>query len=178
MIMDNHANYKRLPDETPKAYTAFTYYRSLQLDGEGDKRRTLTNVTKHLGHASPSVVEKWSSKYEWVERAAAWDEKRRDDIMRVQDVGLEEAQQAVTSNLMLKIAALNKVVNNEINNLLELQAIGESIAAVELKRITDVVATLDTLARRATNMPTTFRSTEVEHHEETQVFMMGMEDEE
>jgi hypothetical protein len=176
--MNSHTSYQRLPDETVKAYAAFTKYRGLQLDGEGEQRRNLENVQRMLGHASPSTVEKWSAKYYWVERASAFDEKRRNDIMKVQDVGLEEAQQAVTSSLMLKLAALSKVVDAEINSLIEAQLIGERVAAVELKRITDVVATLDTLARRATNMPTTFRGTEVENREDTMTYVVGSDDDE
>lgn len=174
--MDSNT-WQRLPEETPTAFNAFCKYRALSLDGEGRESRSLVNVSQILGHKSTSTVEGWSSKYNWVERAASWDEKRRNDIIKVQDVGLEEFQQAVISQLTLKLTALSKIVNAEINAALEGQAIGERVPAVELKRLVDVVATLDTLARRAANMPTTFRSEGAQNSEETQTYIMGMDDE-
>lgn len=169
--------WKRLPDETPKAYHAFCKYRTLQYDGEGAAKRTLENTAALLGLKSTSGVEKWSAKFNWPERASAWDEKRQTDIIKVQDVDAVVFRQAVTDQLMLKLVALNKVIDAEIKAALEEQSIGERISPVEIKRLVEATTMLDNLARRAANMPTTFRSDAVPDQSDTLDFTLGELDE-
>jgi hypothetical protein len=169
--------WKRLPNETVKAYNAFVKYRTLLIDGEGLGKRSLENTMKLLNLKSMTGVEGWSRKNNWVERAAAWDEKRRTDIIQIQDVDAVVYRQEVTDRLMLKLVALNKVVDAEIKAALEQQSIGERITAVEIKRLVEATTMLDNLARRAANMPTTFRSEAVQDQSDTTEYMLGELDE-
>lgn len=56
----------RQPGETSKAYEAFAIYRDL------GSSRSVRLVSEQLAKTQ-TVIKRWSSKYEWVERAAAWD---------------------------------------------------------------------------------------------------------
>lgn len=60
--------WERQPEETPKAYEAFCAYRDMGSD------RTLAKVGEQLGK-SDALMERWSAKYDWVRRAAAWDDE-------------------------------------------------------------------------------------------------------
>lgn len=60
--------WERQPEETTKAYEAFCAYRDMGSD------RTLAKVGEQLGK-SDALMERWSAKYDWVKRAAAWDDE-------------------------------------------------------------------------------------------------------
>lgn len=57
----------RQPEETPKAYEAFTIYRDM------GRERTLPKVAEQCGK-SIGLMNKWSQKYGWVNRVRAWDD--------------------------------------------------------------------------------------------------------
>jgi hypothetical protein len=59
--------YKRLPDETARAYEAFVIYCEL------GPQRTTEEVSKRLQKSSP-YIRQWSKKYQWVERAPLYDD--------------------------------------------------------------------------------------------------------
>lgn len=63
-------SYERLPGETSKAWQAFRIYRDLGPD------RTHENTRLSLGKTSGylRVLEEWSSKYSWAERAVLYDD--------------------------------------------------------------------------------------------------------
>lgn len=67
--MKNQKFWEKLPAETPKAYAVFCLYRDM-----GYKRsiRKVAREWSEGGHTSK--LKEWSSKYHWVERAAAYDE--------------------------------------------------------------------------------------------------------
>lgn len=56
----------RQPNETPEAWQAFETYR----DAEGKRR--VAGVGEQLGK-STTLMERWSARWSWVDRAAAWD---------------------------------------------------------------------------------------------------------
>ena len=58
--------WERREDETPVAYAAFTEY----LDQGGD--RSTEHVARKLGK-SKTLMDRWSSRHDWVERSRAWD---------------------------------------------------------------------------------------------------------
>jgi hypothetical protein len=64
--MSDRRPYDRLPGETAKAYAAFSLYRDMGIE------RSVDAVSKVLGKSTVFLC-RWSSKYEWVERAEAWD---------------------------------------------------------------------------------------------------------
>ncbi len=169
--------WKRLPDEPVRAYDAFIKYRSLEPNGDGMNKRTIDNVRILLGRKSMSGLEQWSAKFNWVERAAAWDEKRHNDIIKLQDVDAVRYRQAVVDTLLLQLAPLDKLINSEINSALEEQAQGERVNAVTLKRLLEAVTMADNLRRRAAGMPTVFTREKSDGEEETMTFMIGELDE-
>lgn len=61
------ARFDRLTDEGAKAYQAFTIYRDLPV-----QERSLAIVSQQLGK-NKSLCARWSTKFQWVDRANAWD---------------------------------------------------------------------------------------------------------
>jgi hypothetical protein len=59
--------WKRLNNESSKAYAAFSIYRDLRIE------RSLEKVAEEC-HKSSRLIGRWSSKYHWVERATAYDD--------------------------------------------------------------------------------------------------------
>ena len=59
-------NFKRLPNEGPKAYDAFMKY------CEMDQDRSLSGLSKIL-KKSKSLLSRWSAQYDWVYRASTYD---------------------------------------------------------------------------------------------------------
>ncbi len=60
--------WERQPRETPQAWQGFEAYR----DREG--KRSLAGVGQQLGK-STALMERWSARWSWVDRAAVWDEE-------------------------------------------------------------------------------------------------------
>lgn len=60
--------WERQPSETPEAWQGFEVYR----DHKG--KRSLAAVGQELGK-STALIERWSARWSWVDRAAAWDEE-------------------------------------------------------------------------------------------------------
>lgn len=61
--------WERQPGESSKAYEAFCLYRDM-----GPGERSTRKVAKKL-NKSLTQIGKWSSRWNWVERAAAWDDE-------------------------------------------------------------------------------------------------------
>lgn len=66
VAMDDVKPWDRQPGETSKAYAAFCVYRDQGQD------RTVRTVAEALSR-SDNLIKGWSSKNNWVARAAAWD---------------------------------------------------------------------------------------------------------
>ena len=64
--------WERQEGETPKPYEAFCIYRDMKTD---DQERSLREVANRL-KKSLTLIGRWSSKYSWVERVAAWDDEQ------------------------------------------------------------------------------------------------------
>ena len=62
--------WERQERETPKSFAAFCVYRDM-----GPQERTLPKTAKAVGK-SLSMMDTWSQKYGWVDRAAAWDDEQ------------------------------------------------------------------------------------------------------
>lgn len=80
--------WERQPEETPKAYEAFAIYRDMNSD------RSIAKVAEKLGK-SEALLHRWSSKFEWVRRAAAWDDELARQTARelLRDVAKTRARQ-------------------------------------------------------------------------------------
>jgi len=99
--------YTRLPGETAKAYEAFAVYRELETG-----QRSLERVSRTL-HKSVTFLGRWSSKYNWVERAAAYD-----DHLKEQDRLEFEAQRKIAKKN--RLAMLGKFEGHLIKALKDL----------------------------------------------------------
>jgi hypothetical protein len=66
----NATPWERLPGETAKAFHAFTVYRDL-----APNDRSHPNAARELGK-HVSLCARWSAMFDWVNRAAAWDDEQ------------------------------------------------------------------------------------------------------
>lgn len=100
-----------LEGESSKAYEAFSIYRDMGI------QRGIRKVAQELGK-SETLMSRWSSQYNWVERAAAWDAEQ-DRIMReeqVQSIKKMRKQHAdLAYSMLIKAAkALKRLPEDEI----------------------------------------------------------------
>ena len=58
--------WERQPGESPKAFAAFSVYR------DAGPERSVRAVSRELAKSIP-LIKRWSSNWDWVERARAWD---------------------------------------------------------------------------------------------------------
>lgn len=93
--------WERQPGEPPKAFATFCAYRNLHpLD------RSLAVVGQKLG-VSKSYLERLSAKFQWVDRAAAFDREqdRLDQARRVREVqAMNERHATIAASILQKIA--------------------------------------------------------------------------
>lgn len=164
----------KLPQETPKAYQAFVMYLQLAPYGEGEQRRSLANVATALGLAGSSGVEAWSAKYNWVERATAYDSMSAHSTLTVRDTALKDFQQNIVTTMSMQLVAIDRVIDTTLQTMLKLQENGTTVETINIKRLVEAMEKKDTLARRLAGMPTTYTSAvaESEPDEET-VYVIG-----
>ena len=103
----------RLPDESAKAYEAFCAYRDL------GPSRSIPKAGEIVGKGK-GTLEPWSSKYNWPERAAAWDAEQDriarkaqlDEIIKMRKRHAEIAKRALE-----KVSeALDNIETDRMNN--------------------------------------------------------------
>jgi hypothetical protein len=98
-------------DETQRAYNAFCVYRNL-----GWRNRSLQKVHDQVygkGAGNLRYVEQWSSQYDWVDRAAAYDEYMAERMR-------EELEQRRIEDKIERIAsldALHEVIDDALESL-------------------------------------------------------------
>lgn len=80
--------WERQPEETAKAFEAFAIYRDMGND------RSIAKVAEKLGK-SEALLHRWSSKFDWVKRAAAWDDELARETTRelMRDMAKTRARQ-------------------------------------------------------------------------------------
>lgn len=112
----------RQPDETTKAFEAFAIYRDMGND------RSIAKVAEQLGK-SEALLQRWSSKYEWVKRVAEWDDEVARQTARelMRDIARTRARQRKQAmQMQLKGAELLQAIKvgdaklSEIVSLLKL----------------------------------------------------------
>lgn len=91
--------WERQPDETGKAYEAFAIYRDMGVS------RSAAKVGKRLGK-SKMLMDRWSSRHKWVERAAAWDAENERVAMEAHFNAIKDmrARHANLGGLMVDVA--------------------------------------------------------------------------
>lgn len=123
--------WERQEKESDKAFEAFVKYRDMGLD------RSTTKVAKELAK-SEQLIRRWSATYDWVKRAAAWDNEVDKDVQKAQRQEIAEMRKrhATLASAMLVKAAK------------ALQAIPEDeIKASDISRMVDVASKLERVSR-------------------------------
>jgi hypothetical protein len=165
----------KLPAETSKSYNAFMVYLQLPIAGAVEERRSLVNTAKAIGHASTTMVDLWSAKFNWVERAQAYDMSTSALALTVREVALESFQQATITSLGQQLAVLNELIDRKMGAMLARAKNNPAdIDATELKKMTAIIEEKDSLARRASGMPTNYTTERIDRpNDEDTVFIIG-----
>lgn len=127
--------WERQEGETPKPYEAFCIYRDMGTE------RSQAKVAEKCGK-SGSLIGRWSTSYNWVERAAQWDDEQerieREAAQREQAKAIREMRKrhADLANAMLIKAAkaLKKIPDEEIR-------------AGDVSRMVDIASKLERISR-------------------------------
>lgn len=133
--MANMYPWERLKNETSKAYEAFCVYRDLGTE------RSITKTSQTLDKNRTTVGE-WSTKYDWVKRAAAWDDEQdriaREIAQKEQAKAIREMRKKhanLASAMLLKATkALSKIPDDEIK-------------AGDVTRMVDIASKLERISR-------------------------------
>jgi hypothetical protein len=93
--------WRQLPGESIKAYRAFLVYRNTEI-----KERSLQRVGSELGK-SRGLIERWSSRWDWLERARLWDEYEE---LRILEGRIEEERRMDEEHLRITRGARSKAI--------------------------------------------------------------------
>ena len=127
--------WERLQDESTKAYEAFCTYRDM------GRERSLSKVAEKL-QKSETLMGRWSRTYDWVNRAAKWDDEQdrieretaqREQVKAIKDMRKRHAD--LGQAMLIKAArALAKIPENEIK-------------PQDISRMVDVASKLERISR-------------------------------
>jgi hypothetical protein len=126
---------ERLPQESQRAYRAFCVYRELgpgrSLDQAWGRFRAASDPTKDRGLARrPGHWAAWSQKYQWVERAEAYDDlieeetrnavaERRRQLHEARSQFESEEQQRIENQVRNADAVLDKMGTAPLNEIIQ-----------------------------------------------------------
>jgi len=135
--------WERLEGETPKAWAAFRHYA-----GTPEAERSLVRCCRtYYSHGRASNVKRWarwSSRFRWVERAAAWDAEKARAARKAELRAIEtmrSAHVAVASELLdvvrMSVRRLRERMERNPNETLPARLWSQAItAASTLERVT------------------------------------------
>ena len=124
--------FKRQPDETNKAYSAFCKYRDFGPD------RSIAKVVKKLGKKPGYArqMEEWSSKFNWIERTKAFDDKADEKRRVINEQSLasyDRAFEAHIKNKMLIAKTTQEIFAVWVNECLSISALKPADIAILMK---------------------------------------------
>lgn len=122
--------WERQPRESEKAYQAFQMYRDM---GQG---RNLREVARTLGK-SPSLIYRWSTKHDWVERVRAYDNW----LEMERRAAIEKAEAEQVKKEFKRRSGIRKL---NLEN--------EEKAALQLRRILDQLEKMPLVEREVTRI--------------------------
>ncbi len=146
----------RLRQETNKSWGAFILYREMPPFGAKGESRSLFNAGIKLGYKDQKQLEKWSAKYQWGNRVAAYDSHKARTSIEIRDASLVEYRRAVTQSLTIQLAVLNEILDRTLGDMKDKMDAGTNPDPLEIKRLAAALREKDDLARRAGSMPTGF----------------------
>ena len=141
--------WERLPGESSKAYEAFCIYRDLGVDRSIEK-----TAKSRLKPGSFSWLRNWSSKYNWVERARAYDDYLEREKRKEQEKAILEMVERHTKEAMaLQQKALERLKSLDPNELSTRDVLNYLMEAMKLERLsrgepTEIQAPLNVVVRR------------------------------
>lgn len=148
----------RRPNETDKAWGAFQLYMNMPLQHPDPKqRRSLENLQGVLGHAAVGTVATWSRKYQWVERARAYDMHMGVKIEEMRLATLDDYQRAAIQSTGQQLVAFNDIIAQATESIKSRLDTGEPIKMAEIKNLADAIKVKDDLMRRIARMPTDYK---------------------
>lgn len=123
--------WERLPEESSKAYEAFCIYRDLGVDRSIEK-----TAKSRLKPGSYSWLRNWSSKYNWVERARAYDdylerEKRKEREKAI----LEMMDRHIKETMALQQKALERLKTLNPDELTPRDVLNYLLEAMKVERL-------------------------------------------
>lgn len=172
--MDQAArSWDKLPNETTKAFAAFCVYRDLP--PYGDNSRSIDRVKKELGLSSGNNVNGWSSKFSWVERARSFDAYKSTRSITLTEVAQDEYAKSMVTATSARLVGLGRIVEKLISKTMDKIDNNEVVDAGDIKRLVEMVKTIDDLGRRQAGLPTTYitKPSEATPDDEDQVFVIG-----
>jgi hypothetical protein len=124
--------WEQQPQEPPKAFQAFTIYRNMPAN-----ERSVRKTAEKLGRYA-SYMEKWCSKWSWVERARAHDafvdKETRESAQREREIMVEMHIKAARAMITKALQGLQKIPVDEMT-------------AQDVTKMIDVAAKLERLSR-------------------------------
>lgn len=136
--------WERLENETPKAYAAFCkYYRLVP------EERSISKVREKIGKRSASErgLETWSSRYNWVSRAQAWDDyieaqnRKRNERERLRMYERQAKMSMEMQNRGLKVVKAHYVEGTFVSDGIKMITEGVKIERTSRGEPGDVVKT-------------------------------------
>ena len=124
--------WERLPSESSKAYAAFCIYRDM------GPERSIEKVQEKVGKKSGYLrhLYRWSSKYNWFERAKAYDDyierKKREEKERAI---LEMAERHAKEAVALQQKALERLRSLDPDELSPRDVLNYLVEAIKLERL-------------------------------------------
>lgn len=136
--------WERWPDETDTAYHRFSLYLNLGAD------RTQRAVRERLGKSKvyEHQLQKWSSKYSWVDRAAAYDEHLVLKSLKNKEEILDKGKSRLLGMMDKALDEMEGVLDLDHNDVIDedveggqkkLNLVNASIVAQKLKAIDSVL---------------------------------------
>lgn len=123
--------WERQEDESTKAYEAFCIYRDMGI------QRSIRKVGEQLSK-SETLMARWSTTYNWVERAAAWDSEQ-DRVLRQQQLNdikkMRKRHADLAEDMLLKAAQALKFIPVD------------EVKASDLSRMVEVASKLERISR-------------------------------
>ena len=142
---------ERLPQESPRAYRAFCIYRDLgpdrSLDQAWKRFCAASDPAKYRGSARrPGHWAAWSQKYQWVERAEAYDDvieeenrsaaaERRRKLHEARSKFQSEEQQRIENQVRNADAVLDKMGTAPLNEVIQITKDGNKTTTTKIKAV-------------------------------------------
>lgn len=171
-MSDERPAWAMLPQETERQFRAFQKYLHM-LDDPDEKRRSLRRIAIEMGYSSEKMLEVWSAKNRWVERARAYDNYMSVAIVEREIRDLGAFQDHVVESLTSQLNLLDRILNKELLSVVKAQEAGSEVASQDIKRLVDSVKAKDDLARRVARMPTNFTAEPADKDDEPHTYIIG-----